>query len=640
MRLKSPTATQDGDRGLLGVNMRLDPGQLPPGYASEARNKRFVDGTAVDRDGIRKLSWSNKFNPADITQILRYGITHGGGIFTEPITRVEWIIVAAGGKAWKTREGTHSTQVQLPPGVTLDGPVHFIDTFDKLIMLRGRTKQTLILESLDEGFKVPLAPGPGLVGIPNSHTGIAFANRVLIPNNRDQVWTSDLLEYFEGSIQDDFRVHTGEVDNIVGLARFNDTTIVVGKDYGYHFVFNVYGNLAAITLDTITTEYGLKAAQSFVQKGNELWSLADKRGIVAIGQTAFNQLQARDVPVSHDIQPLIDRIKWSAAGGAVAASHANRIYFAVPIDNPFMLDTEELAPTGNWAAATVSVSVVPGQRYSWTKGANETQLANGTEILTATGEFIAQGSSAIVSGGPVASPYTFSLKAVFRDFNNAVLVYDTINEAWSGYDESSALMVKSFLKFSFYGSQQLGFLSDDGFLNLYGWGWDDDLGSHTGIITRAAVSSRLITRGYGGRRNRAVSVSFALSTWSPRLTIKSRTDGVNEEKIIRSQLTRSRTRYYRPFDKAPYDVANPNDDHGAAYREDYSVNLDEPAGGAGTNLGTGINADQHQEWEFARRIHSRGRFTQFIFDNDDGHTAVKPILADQVPGEERRGALL
>lgn len=49
----------DGDTGFMGVNMRLDPGQLPPGFVASARNKRFVNGTAKTRPGIKKMPWTN-----------------------------------------------------------------------------------------------------------------------------------------------------------------------------------------------------------------------------------------------------------------------------------------------------------------------------------------------------------------------------------------------------------------------------------------------------------------------------------------------------------------------------------------------------------------------------------------------------
>ena len=44
----------DGDTHFVGVNMRLDPGQLKPGFCASAKNKRFVNG----RIRLRMLGWS------------------------------------------------------------------------------------------------------------------------------------------------------------------------------------------------------------------------------------------------------------------------------------------------------------------------------------------------------------------------------------------------------------------------------------------------------------------------------------------------------------------------------------------------------------------------------------------------------
>lgn len=50
----------DGDVFFTGVNSRLDPGQLQPGFCFSAKNKRFENGVAATRPGIRKMPWSNK----------------------------------------------------------------------------------------------------------------------------------------------------------------------------------------------------------------------------------------------------------------------------------------------------------------------------------------------------------------------------------------------------------------------------------------------------------------------------------------------------------------------------------------------------------------------------------------------------
>ena len=50
----------DGDPGFRGVNSRLDPSLVPPYFCSFAKNKRFRDGGAITRPGIKPMPWSNK----------------------------------------------------------------------------------------------------------------------------------------------------------------------------------------------------------------------------------------------------------------------------------------------------------------------------------------------------------------------------------------------------------------------------------------------------------------------------------------------------------------------------------------------------------------------------------------------------
>ena len=53
-------AIVDGDTGFVGVNSRLDPSQLQQGFVASAINKRFVNGVAETRAGIKKMPWSNR----------------------------------------------------------------------------------------------------------------------------------------------------------------------------------------------------------------------------------------------------------------------------------------------------------------------------------------------------------------------------------------------------------------------------------------------------------------------------------------------------------------------------------------------------------------------------------------------------
>ena len=75
-----PEPILDGDTFFTGVNMRLDPGQLKPGFCASAKNKRFVNGKASTRPGIKKMPWSNKAADAWLEKTYNAGsiVTYSG----------------------------------------------------------------------------------------------------------------------------------------------------------------------------------------------------------------------------------------------------------------------------------------------------------------------------------------------------------------------------------------------------------------------------------------------------------------------------------------------------------------------------------------------------------------------------------
>lgn len=360
----------DGDGGFLGVDMRRDPGQLEPGLAAEAWNIRFTDGVAAPRKGIRLIGWSARheagYGPGDIRP---YGFVAGAGVFNDPITGYSWLIVVTSEGVFRARPGTTAAQIPTPVNEVIPDRVQLIQTYNGLVMLRGASYAPLYCDDLNVGFKaLPEAVNnPGNIEIPPSASGVYFQNRLFVIDGRtdathvDTVFVSDfgtVFDVLEGSTAyNSFKINVGSSDRLVALYRFNDTTLIAAKETSIYTVSQIYGtneDLAAnARLDAITTEYGCKAARSFVQVGSDVWFLAHRRGICSVRQTEQNKLQGVDVPVSRDIDPLIRRINWEHAANAVAATHDNKVYIAVPLDNATYNNTVLVydAINGRWAGA-------------------------------------------------------------------------------------------------------------------------------------------------------------------------------------------------------------------------------------------------------------------------------------------------
>ncbi len=562
----------DGDGAWLGVDLRRDPGQLEPGLAADAVNLRFTAGTAKPRDGLRLLTWAGLSTAgATAEQVFPYGPVAGAGVFNDPLAGLNWVVVAvAAGSVYRSRPGTTGAAIPLPAGEAIPDRVMHIQTYNGIVMLRDTAADPLYCDDLDAGFKTLPAPDAGKVALPRSRFALYFQNRVVAiyagddPTLRDCFFVSDIgatADVLQGSLAfNAFKINQGSRDALVAGYRFNDTTLIAFKDESVYYVSNIYGTNEDIAnnarLDVVTTEYGLKAARAVVQVGSDLWFLAHKRGICSIRQTEQNKLQGVDVPVSRDIQPLIDRINWGHAAGATATYHDNKVYFAVPLDS--------------------------------------------------------------------------------ATYNNAVLVYDTLNQRWAGHDESAALRVRDWLKFVWGGLVRSVFASDDGYLRQYEDGPHDHVAGETeGSVDYVAVETRLLTRGYGGGaagRKRFGEVRARLATWNPRFTVTAHVDGVAESRELAAAETRSRTRYRRPHGKVDWDSTNADDDHATKGREDYSVLTGDDGIMTGEN---GLTLGLIQETEQGWRVREHGQYLQLEITGDQGQTEVKSVTVELFRGSPR-----
>lgn len=392
-----------GDNQFLGVNARLSPDKLPPGMVSGAINKRFTNGRAATRLGIQKLFWTNR---VVAEAVVPFGAIYGGGVFNDPDDQA-WIIIAADGYVYRLREGNLASIVPLPTGVSITAPVFFVQAVTEFIMFRGADLDPLRMRDVDSGFETVTQasntvtgassenPADGTRVIPPAANALYLGNRLFVPHSRDLISASDYLNYTRYQpVRSTFRVNQGSSDALTALFKYDETTIIAAKAESIYRIRNVYGNLRETVLDEITREYGITAVRSFVTVGRDVWFLADRRGVCSITLTDAGKMQAVDVPVSQDIQPVIDRINWKYADGAVGAYADNKFYMAVPLDNAEVLRAS-VVPSGAAydGSGEYALTVTAGRTYRWTPGANDLILVNGTETLVAPGDFTAQSTT-------------------------------------------------------------------------------------------------------------------------------------------------------------------------------------------------------------------------------------------------------
>jgi hypothetical protein len=342
--------------------------------------------------------------------------------------------------------------------------------------------RTVVVET--ESSTIPGQFIAGTAEIPRVKRSIFHQNRLFLLGKDDAVYISDANDYtrYQPVLQT-FRINQGSSDRCVAIVKFNDNTLIIFKDRSIYAVNNAYGNFQDATLDLITDQFGLAAADSVAHCGSDLLFLSE-HGVMSLRQTEQNKLQCVNLPLSDPIQPLIDRINWRYAADAYAAYWENKYYIAVPLD-----DAEQLGPELTYVQQrfitvpdTIVVPVTSGGTYRWQMGELETSLTNGTETLTYSADFVAQGSTVTItsSGENLLSS---SLKRIYKGVNNAILVYDFLNEAWSGYDQADGLIVKKMFLFPMDERMRLLISTHEGYVKLYEEDYEDQLSIPTATIS-------------------------------------------------------------------------------------------------------------------------------------------------------------
>lgn len=474
------TAPQrDGDAGFVGVDERLDPALLPPGFVARAKNCRFRNGQAETRGGDTIWPWMRG------TGMTRFGTVFCAATFSDPIDGDEWVVVAADSGVWATRPNNVAKAVSLPAGVTLTAAtaVQMVQCFNVLVLLRGPDAAPLVCANgLDGGFTAitQTASGTGTEAIPNGAFGLFFANRLLLIHERDQVAASDVLDYTRyAPTLANFRINQGDNDALVAIAAFNESTLIMLKDQSVWRVDNVYGDLSQIALRKVTSQYGCIAPHSVVQFGTDL-AWFSERGVETLKLTELNQVQGRAQALSDKLTATLARVNWKYASGIRGAFWDGRLYFAVPLDDANVVDTTTNLLTGlsynaglfEGSGHTAAVTTMTaGATYRYRQAANDHWFYtdNGGSYTIYQGDCYFPGPSTnAVFFGEANASVTATLNPVLAEgVNNAVLVFDTETGEWCGTDERAGMNVREWVLFTHQGLKRLGYISSLGEFHLY-----------------------------------------------------------------------------------------------------------------------------------------------------------------------------
>lgn len=227
--------------------------------------------------------------------------------------------------------------------------------------------------------------------------------------------------------------------------------------------------------------------------------------------------------------------------------------------------------------------------------------------------------------------------------NNAVLVYNFINEAWEGMDQSqsttgttyaaSVFNIQSWLYLQFLGKVRLYAVSRAGYLFLYDYD-EADMTDTVSATSRYAATSQFISRGYCGSQSEfygqtygsgamnkfAEQLSFHLLSFSPNYSVSILNDRANDTTAFISNKTYSNLTYTK-WRQANWTPDNSNNDFAAPNRSDYSVNLlANPM-----YLWSGVYTQTRQGYSIPMRLYGDGAYFMLSFSNTGGNTTISNV---------------
>ena len=342
-RLDDPIAT-DGDRGFRGINSYLEPTSLEGGFVEISENMRLEGDLAEARKGLEFKAGNVSFTYSGTDQVF------ASALFSDPATNSEFIIVATKDKAILWNENNDSgVDIAYPVGETVTSAMtpSFVQAAERLILFRGAGEKPLEWDgdySTPTAFTVKenLTPGAGRVECPSTTFGIYFANRLIVPQPSDSLYTivaSDILDtdnFYEADSQ--FRLNRGSAaGGVVGAIGYQENQLIVFQRNSIFLINNITTTSAASVYE-VTNQHGCVARKSIAASGPQIYFLADS-GVMTLQQgldpakglgVAISKVSGESVPLSQPIQNQFREANLSAADKAVGIVFDNKYYLSLP----------------------------------------------------------------------------------------------------------------------------------------------------------------------------------------------------------------------------------------------------------------------------------------------------------------------
>lgn len=558
----APQSTLEGDTSWTSLNMKDDRASLQPGEYSLLVNGRLSTSEGRNRI-VAKRGGTIKPLFANPVPTIFSGIK-GSGVYITPNETESLLVADSSNVVFQIVDNNFPRSIPIPDGENLDGPCEFVQSNDKVLLLRGQFRNNLIWDGISTtGFVLAVKSDPAntaTASIPRIETAEPFEDRLLypIPGQPNTFGMSDDLDYTTTSSVQQFTIPSGSGGSMVRLFEWAQGTLIVG----YHGSIRSYSGFAVPAVDDegivtypngqiqkINDTIGFAARHAVIDVGGDVHFLSEPGGIYAISQVIQDKNQTLPVPISNPIEPLIHRINWRYASNARAISHDNHIYWFFPVDDSRRNNCCAVydSTTGQWEAYD-----------SWA----------GTLI----------------------------------NFNEVHITKYLGQRQLFGVDHTSNTIYVLYI------------------------GKEDQLSNGVHEIAMKFETRGYAALGWNATTKRDFKfVEIAVETWNPIINITLIGKGFNDERLLTPiPITKNRLTYYT-FGTLDYNPTNINNDFDAPQREDYSILVPEEPGMTLWDDSDGIDPEKKQESMIRMSLKKRDRFVIFRIEVPQGDCDIKGL---------------
>jgi len=185
--------------------------------------------------------------------------------------------------------------------------------------------------------------------MPNSTHGVHIANRIAVPtkydasstaygNKQDFIAVSNSLDHAHMFFDQLFRINFGSNSEVKDLVLFDENRLLILKDKDIHMVTGFISTdtnstlSGSASLQAVVNNYGVPNRGAAVAVGGNVYFYASRRGVVSLAQTEQSKVRGVDLPLSEQIQPIINRIDARNEDKIRLAYWDNKLWLACPID--------------------------------------------------------------------------------------------------------------------------------------------------------------------------------------------------------------------------------------------------------------------------------------------------------------------